>query len=95
MKLWWPQCETMIALAIAYIIFKDEKYKQMFEIVKDYCKEYFIDKEFGEWYGYLHYDNSVSTNLKGNIFKGPFHIPRMYMIMSVLEDDKKIERYLK
>ena len=93
MKLWWPQCETMIALAMAYMIFKDEKYKDMYKKIKDYCKEYFVDKDCGEWYGYLHYDNTTSTTLKGNIFKGPFHIPRMYMIMTILEEDKNLDRY--
>ncbi len=93
MKLWWPQCETIIALSLAYAIFKDEKYKKMRDKVEKYCQEHFIDKEYGEWYGYLHYDNSVSTTLKGNIFKGPFHIPRLYMLMSVLEEDANLERY--
>ena len=93
MKLWWPQCETIIALSLAYAIFKDEKYKKMRDKVEKYCQEHFIDKEYGEWYGYLHYDNSVSTTLKGNIFKGPFHIPRLYMLMSVLEEDENLERY--
>ena len=94
MKLWWPQCETLIALSMAYMLFKEEKYKEMYEKMKDYCKEYFVDSECGEWYGYLHYDNTVSTTLKGNIFKGPFHIPRLYMIMSILEEDGKIDRYI-
>ncbi len=94
MKLWWPQCETMIALRLAYILFNDEKYIKMYETVKDYCKKYFADNEFGEWYGYLHYDNTVSTTLKGNIFKGPFHIPRLYMIMSVLDENGNIEKYI-
>lgn len=94
MKLWWPQCETIIALSLAYIIFKEEKYKAMSEKVKDYCKNFFIDEDFGEWYGYLHYDNTVSTTLKGNIFKGPFHIPRMYMLMSVLEEEGNLNRYI-
>lgn len=94
MKLWWPQCETLIALKMAYMLFKEEKYKEMYEKMKDYCKKYFVDSEFGEWYGYLHYDNTVSTTLKGNIFKGPFHIPRLYMIMSVLEEDGKVDRYI-
>jgi len=94
MKLWWPQCETMIALKMAYELFGDESYKQKLDMLKEYCKKYFVDDSFGEWYGYLHYDNSVSTTLKGNIFKGPFHIPRLYMIMSVLEENGKIENYL-
>lgn len=95
MKLWWPQCETMIAARLAYILFKDEKYRIMYETVRDYCEQYFVDAEKGEWYGYLHYDNTVSTTLKGNIFKGPFHIPRMYMIMSVLDDSNDFLAYMK
>jgi mannose/cellobiose epimerase-like protein (N-acyl-D-glucosamine 2-epimerase family) len=31
----------------------------------------------GEWFGYLHRDGSVSTTLKGNMWKGFFHLPRM------------------
>ena len=30
-----------------------------------------------EWYGYFHRDRTVAQPVKGNIFKGPFHIPRM------------------
>ena len=93
MKLWWPQCEAMIALRMAYVLFGDEKYREKYEELKEYCEKYFIDTEMGEWYGYLHYDNTVSTSLKGNIFKGPFHIPRLYMIMAVLDEDGNINRY--
>ena len=60
-----------------------------------YCKKYFIDTKNGEWYGYLHYDNTPSTTLKGNIFKGPFHIPRLYMIMAILDEFASIEAYTK
>ena len=94
MKLWWPQCETMIAAYLAYIVFKEEKYKDLFEATKQYCEKYFVDHEFGEWYGYLHYDNSPSTTLKGNIFKGPFHIPRLYMAMAIMEETGSIEKYM-
>ena len=94
MKLWWPQCEAMIATRLAYLLFKDEKYNRLYEELVAYCDQYFVDHECGEWYGYLHYDNSVSTTLKGNIFKGPFHIPRLYMIMSILDRDGKIDAYI-
>lgn len=94
MKLWWPQCETMIALSMAYMLFKEDKYKKMLKKIEEYCSTYFLDHDNGEWYGYLHYDNSVSTTLKGNMFKGPFHIPRMYMIMAIMEEDGKLDRYI-
>ncbi len=93
MKLWWPQCEAMIALKMAHKLFLDNKYLEMYNMVEDYCKKHFIDFEDGEWYGYLHYDNTVSTTLKGNIFKGPFHILRLYMLMSVLDEDG-LEKYI-
>lgn len=95
MKLWWPQCETIIALSMAYMLFKDEKYKEMLKKTEEFCEKYFIDNRNGEWYGYLHYDNSVSTSLKGNIFKGPFHIPRLYMIMSILKENGNLDEYIK
>lgn len=93
MKLWWPQCEAMIALRLAYLQFKDEKYLAWYEKLKAYTEQCFVDTQCGEWYGYLHYDNTVSTTLKGNIFKGPFHIPRLYMIMAVMDEDNGITRY--
>ena len=92
MKLWWPQCETLIALRMAYMLFGEEKYSQMYNTVLNYCDKYFVDKQYGEWYGYLHYDNTVSTTLKGNIFKGPFHIPRLYTLMSVLDETGDIKK---
>ena len=79
MKLWWPQCEAMIANKFAYNISKDEKYLKDFNALWDYAQDKFRDKENGEWYGYLHYDNTVANTLKGNIFKGPFHLPRLLM----------------
>ena len=63
--------------------------------IKEYCEKYFCDDECGEWYGYLHYDNTVSTTLKGNIYKGPFHIPRLYIIMAMMDEFGGIEEYMK
>lgn len=95
MKLWWPQCETMIAARMAYDLFGEEKYRVLYEKLVAYCEEYFVDREHGEWYGYLHYDNTPSTTLKGNIFKGPFHVPRLYMMMAVMDRDSSILPYAK
>ena len=95
MKLWWPQCEAMIAARLAYLHFKEEKYNDVYLQLKEYCEKYFCDDECGEWYGYLHYDNTVSTTLKGNIFKGPFHIPRLYMIMASMDETDGITEYMK
>ena len=46
------------------------------------------DAEHGEWFGYLHRDGSVSSTLKGNLWKGPFHLPRMQLVCwQLLEDN--------
>ena len=95
MKLWWPQCEALIANKVAYEISGDERYLDNSNKLCEYIKKYFIDEKDGEWYGYLHYDNTVANTLKGNIFKGPFHIPRLYLILAGYEENGTIKDYLK
>ena len=80
MKFWWPQNETIIATLMAYELTGDEKYMKMHEQIHDWAFKHFPDEKYGEWYGYLHRDGRISTTLKGNIWKGPFHIPRMYLM---------------
>lgn len=77
MKFWWPQCEAIIATLLAYQLTGDVKYAEWHRMVHDYAHRHFHDKEFGEWFGYLHRDGRVSSPAKGNHFKGPFHLPRM------------------
>lgn len=79
MKFWWPQTEAIIASLYAYLVTKDDKYLEMHKLASDWAYSHFPDKEYGEWYGYLHRDGTVAQPAKGNIFKGPFHIPRMMM----------------
>lgn len=77
MKFWWPQTEAIIATLYAYKLTGDEKYLERHRMISEWTYAHFPDHEFGEWYGYLHRDGSVAQPAKGNIFKGPFHIPRM------------------
>lgn len=95
MKLWWPQCEAIIANLMAYKLFGEEKYNENYENLMQYALDHFVDKENGEWYGYLHYDNTPSNYLKGNIFKGPFHLPRMLMIVYSLLNGDGVEAFMK
>jgi len=93
MKFWWPQCETIISSLYAYLGTGDEKYLYRHERISEWTYAHFPDTEFGEWYGYLHRDGTVAQPAKGNLFKGPFHIPRM-MIKSYMlcqEILKKLE----
>jgi len=80
MKFWWPHNETVIATLMAYELTGNEKYLEMHKQVYNWTFKHFPDNEHGEWYGYLHRDGRISVPLKGNIWKGPFHIPRMYLM---------------
>ena len=76
MKLWWVHNECLIATLSAYKITGDEKYFKEFEKIHEYSFSHFADKEYGEWYGYLHRDGTVSHTQKGSLWKGPYHLPR-------------------
>ena len=86
MKFWWPHNETIIATLLAYVITGNEKYADWHRQVHAYAYQHFHDPVHGEWFGYLHRDGSVAQTAKGNLFKGPFHLPRQewycYQILS-------------
>lgn len=79
MKFWWPQNEAAIATLMAYADTGEARWAERFGMAWDWAQARFPDAEHGEWYGYLHRDGSPSTDLKGNMYKGPFHIPRMHL----------------
>ena len=76
MKLWWPHAEALYALLLAYHLSGDDKYARWFERMHEWTFHHFPDPKYGGWYGYLHRDGSVSTPLKGGMWKGFFHTPR-------------------
>lgn len=80
MKFWWPQNETIIATLLAHLLTGREKYARWHRMIHDWTYRHFPDPEHGEWFGYLHRDGSVSAPLKGNLWKGPFHLPRMQWV---------------
>ena len=77
MKFWWPQCETLIATQYAWNLTKNNKWLNWHKKMREWTYKRMPDKRYGEWYGYLHRDGTVAQPAKGNLFKGPFHIPRM------------------
>ena len=82
MKLWWPHNEALIASMMIYRDTKDEKYLDIFYQILDYCKQYFADTPYGEWYGYLRRDGKpTQPACKGSTFKGPFHVPRCLIMV--------------
>ncbi|MEO9595368.1 AGE family epimerase/isomerase [Rhodopirellula bahusiensis] len=88
MKFWWPQNETILATLLAHLLTGDEKYANWHRLAHEWTYSHFPDAQHGEWFGYLHRDGSLSSELKGNLWKGPFHLPRMlYMAWRWLEKD--------
>ena len=77
MKYWWPHNEAIIATLLAYQLTGEERHAQRFQEVHAWAHDHFADPEHGEWFGYLNRDGTRSTDLKGNHWKGPFHLPRM------------------
>lgn len=76
MKFWWPHNEAIIATLLAFLMTGDKKYAEWHKMVNDYSYSHFHDKQNGEWFGYLHRDGGIAQTAKGNLFKGPFHLPR-------------------
>jgi len=79
MKFWWPHAEAILASLFAYAATGEGAYLEMYARVHAWTYEHFVDEVHGEWFGYLHRNGTVSSSLKGNLWKGPFHVPRMQL----------------
>jgi N-acylglucosamine 2-epimerase len=80
MKLWWVHAEAVCALVHAYAATKDHRWVRWLEAVEDYTFSHFPDPEHGEWFGYLDRRGRTALTLKGNNYKGCFHIPRAMLL---------------
>ena len=76
MKFWWPHNEAMVATLYAYVLTGQEKYWEWHKMVSNWSFEYLADPDFGEWFGYLRANGEPSSELKGNLWKSFFHLPR-------------------
>jgi N-acylglucosamine 2-epimerase len=79
MKLWWVHNEAIYATLLAHAMTGERRYEEWFERILRWSLAHFPDRVHGEWFGYLHRDGSVSHDLKGNGWKGPFHLPRQQL----------------
>ena len=87
MKLWWPHTEALYALLLAHNMTGNQEYVRWYDRVHEWAFAHFPDAEYGEWFGYLHRDGSVALQLKGSMWKGPFHLPRALLYgMKMLEE---------
>jgi len=86
MKFWWPHNEALLATLLAWRASGEERFLERLALVHDWAHRHFHDPQYGEWFGYLHRDGRLSVSLKGNLWKGPFHLPRMqWVAWQVLE----------
>ena len=76
MKLWWVHVESALAALRGYAATGNPELFRWFERIDAYMFDHFPDPDFGEWFGYLDRDGSVSSTLKGGKWKGMFHLPR-------------------
>lgn len=79
MKLWWVHCEALYALLTAYRETRSPVWLERLERTQEWTWSRFPDAQHGEWFGYLHRDGTRSHSLKGNNYKGCFHVPRMLL----------------
>jgi N-acylglucosamine 2-epimerase len=85
MKLWWPVCETLIALSMEYAATSSEEALSRLDIVAGFAAKHFSDATgSGEWVGYLSKDLRVTHSFKGGPYKGCFHVPRALMMSAQL-----------
>ena len=82
MKFWWVHNEASLATLLAYLTTGDTRYAANHSSVEMWTERHFHDTDHGEWFGYLHRDGRVSVDLKGNLWKAPYHLPRMQLLSS-------------
>ena len=92
MKLWWPHTEALYALLLAHHLTGDSFYEEWYERVHRWAFDHFADAQHGEWFGYLHRDGTLSSRLKGSMWKGPFHLPRALLYGWKILEEMKAER---
>jgi N-acylglucosamine 2-epimerase len=90
MKLWWPHTEAMYACILAYKETGEEKWLRWLERLDAYAFEHFSDPEHGEWFGYCDRSGKLTHTLKGNNYKGAFHVPRFLLFsLQAMERERR------
>lgn len=76
MKLWWPHTEAIYALVLAATMTGERRWAEWLGRIDEWAFRHFSDPEYGEWFGYCDRRGDLTHTLKGNNYKGSFHVPR-------------------
>ncbi|MFA6109281.1 MAG: AGE family epimerase/isomerase [Candidatus Latescibacterota bacterium] len=82
MKLWWPHTEALYAVILAYDLTREPCWLEWLERLDAYACSHFVDREYGEWFGYCDRRGELTHTCKGGSYKGCFHVPR-FLLMSL------------
>lgn len=88
MKLWWPHTEALYAVILAYMRTGESRWLPWLERLDHYAFQHFADDQPpGEWFGYCDRQGNLTTTLKGNNYKGCYHLPR-FLLYSAQEIER-------
>lgn len=79
LKLWWPHCEALYALLLAYDFTGEDWCTEWFERIDRYSFQNFPVPEHGEWRQKLDRHGREFTGTVALPVKDPFHLPRALM----------------
>jgi N-acylglucosamine 2-epimerase len=69
----WPNSETLIAMLLAYQATRDPKYLERHRRLLEWMDAHYRDREYGEWFGWVHRDGRLAHTAKGGNAKCTFH----------------------
>ncbi|MCL2209937.1 MAG: AGE family epimerase/isomerase [Treponema sp.] len=76
-KEWWPQAEAVVGFYNAYQLSGEQKFFDAACGIWEYIKNYFTDRENGEWFNELSPDNIPDVKMpKAGFWKCPYHNAR-------------------
>ena len=86
-KAWWPQCEALYALLLAYSMTGESWTEEWYAKIHKFVFSTYPNKENGEWFQRMNTRCEVMNDLIALPVKDPFHTPRV-LIYGLEELDK-------